>query len=141
MNTDTKQQITDSEEISVKNQAANTVNSVVIVILLSILLSSTISISLSWWLTKEQMPEFIVIDIKKIVDNKKKELIDSYKNDNSPENLAKIDRDLLVFLNNLDHLISSYTSHKKRIILRKEAIIDGQYKDLTEDIEKELKEK
>lgn len=112
--------------------------SIFTVILIAVIASSAISITASWWLLKKNTREIVVADVSKIIENKKKALIDSYKADSSQENMAKIDRDLLVFLNNLDSILTDHSTGNK-IILKKEAIIDGQYEDITEQLESELK--
>lgn len=129
-------------QIQEKSQTISSNNSnslsVLTIIFIAVIISSSISIAVSWWILKKNNQEVFVADITKIVENKKKSLIDSYKADSSQENMAKIDRDLLTFLNNLDSILSEY-SEGNRIIFKREAVIDGKYEDITEQLEEELK--
>lgn len=92
----------------------------------------------AYFILKSKTPKFMTIDVKGIVDQKKYEL--SRRLTEKQEDPAKLEKEFAAFLAKLDSILGVYFSEKNTIYIRKEALIDGAYKDLTEEVKKKLNE-
>ncbi len=75
-------------------------------------------------------------DIKKIADDKKTEIVKKFQQDkDNPNASAMLEKEYADFLKRMDKVLDAYKkADKKALILRKEAVIEGNYTDITEEI-------
>jgi len=92
----------------------------------------------AYFILKSKTPKFMTVDVKGIVDQKKYEL--SRRLTEKQEDPASLEKEFAAFLAKLDSILGAYFSEKNTIYIRKEALIDGAYKDLTEEVKKKLNE-
>ncbi len=92
----------------------------------------------AYFILKSKTPKFMTVDVKGIVDQKKYEL--SRRLTEKQEDPASLEKEFAAFLAKLDSILGVYFSEKNTIYIRKEALIDGAYKDLTEEVKKKLNE-
>ena len=87
------------------------------------------------------MPVILSADIKKITEEKKREIIRRYKDSEDKEQTGmKLEKEYAEFLNALDRSLDNFMKKNKNVlILRKEAVIDGKYKDITDEIKENAK--
>ncbi len=77
-----------------------------------------------------------VADIKKITDEKKGEMVTKLKQGkDNPDAPANLEKEYADYLKRLDAVLDAYKKAGSRaIILRKEAVIEGSYTDITSEI-------
>jgi len=90
-----------------------------------------------WWFTKQSAYEFVAVDLKGIVQEKKQELIERYRKTPTDENVRAIDRELTEFLGRLDQEVSALGSGR-RVVLIRDAVLDGAVADVTESVKKDI---
>jgi len=73
------------------------------------------------------------VDVKAIVAQKKKELLDRYKKIHQEETAAKIEKELGEFLVALDGKLTAYDT-KGSIVILKDAVMGGETVDITKEI-------
>lgn len=90
-----------------------------------------------WWFTKQSAYEFVAVDVKKIVREKKQELIERYRKTPTDENVRAIDRELTEFLGRLDREVGALGSGR-RVVLIRDAVLGGSVADVTESVKKDI---
>jgi len=115
------------------------IRKIFLIILISAVITGIASGYISaYFILKSKTPKFMTVDVKGIVDQKKYEL--SRRLTEKQEDPAKLEKEFAAFLAKLDSILGAYFSEKNTIYIRKEALIDGDYKDLTEEVKKKLNE-
>jgi len=115
------------------------IRKIFLIILISAVITGIASGYISaYFILKSKTPKFMTVDVKGIVDQKKYEL--SRRLTEKQEDPAKLEKEFAAFLAKLDSILGAYFSEKNTIYIRKEALIDGAYKDLTEEVKKKLNE-
>jgi len=95
-----------------------------------------------WYTGKMNTFNILTVDMKGITADKKSELVKKFReNATDPNTASAIETEYADFLAKLDKALDPYLVDKKTVILRKEAIIDGKYKDITEEITAKVKKK
>lgn len=105
------------------------------VILISIICGFTSGMLSAFLYGKFMSPQIVTADVKGIVEAKRLELFKRFQDKEDPD---KLSRDYASFLQRLDSALGSHTRGRKLIIMRREAVIDGEAKDITEDLKKEV---
>ena len=88
-----------------------------------------------WWFSKENTFEALVIDVSKIVNDKKEELVERYRKNPTDETARAIDKELTEFLRRLDYKISDMGGNGRLVILR-EVVLSGETADITEEVKR-----
>lgn len=110
-----------------------------LIVLISAIITGIASGYLSaYFILKSKTPKFMTVDVKGIVDQKRYEL--SKRLMDKQEDAEKLEREFAVFLKRLDNILESYFADKSAIYIRKEALIDGNYRDITEEVKRKLNE-
>ncbi len=112
--------------------------SLIIIAIISGLLAGVAS---GYYTGKKYTQEIVTVDVKKIVEEKRMELIKKFQTEKidkttPDENISIVTKDLqkeyVDFLTKLDLILDAYLKgHKNTLLIRKEAIIDGKYADIT----------
>ena len=121
-----------TDTASTSSQTKISYNSATLVVL-CLLLSILSGAASGWWFSKQNTHEILVVDVKKIVDDKKKELLEQYKKNPTNETAQAIDIELSEFLRRLDYRLSNPDSERELIILR-EVVLSGEAADITEEV-------
>jgi len=77
----------------------------------------------------------MVVDVKGIVEDKKKELIEIYKKNPTDETVKEVDKELAEFLRRLDYKISS-SGDSQRLVMLRDAVLTGETADITDEVRK-----
>ncbi|MEI6154111.1 MAG: TrbI F-type domain-containing protein [Deltaproteobacteria bacterium] len=112
-----------------------------IIIVVSVLSGGAAGMLSGHYLGGRNMPVILSADIKKITDEKKQEIIRKYKDSEDKEqDGVKLEKEYAEFLNALDRSLDNFMKKNKNVlILRREAVIDGKYKDITDEIKENAK--
>lgn len=100
------------------------------VIALCLIVSIAAGIASGWWFSNKNTGVHVV-DVKQILEDKKKEILEKYKQDPTDKNAEKLNNEMAEFLRRLDWQLSNYD---QGILLVKDAVIAGEKKDVTERI-------
>ncbi|MFA5183168.1 MAG: hypothetical protein WC405_17770 [Syntrophales bacterium] len=92
-----------------------------------------------WLFAKANAVDVYVVDVKSIVEGKKKELIENYKKSPTDETIAAADKDLSQFLIHLDQGITRLGSGGKKLVLLKDIHLAGDATDATDALANTLK--
>ncbi|MEI7637607.1 MAG: hypothetical protein WCJ37_09900 [Syntrophus sp. (in: bacteria)] len=93
-----------------------------------------------WWFSRANTFEVYVVDVKKIVGEKKKELIEKYKQNPTDETIATADKDLSAFLGLLDRGITRLGDGDRKLVLLKDIYLAGDATDVTDVLTRKIKE-
>ena len=85
-----------------------------------------------WWFAKANTVDVYVVDVKKIVEAKKKELIENYKKSPTDETIAAADKELSKFLVQLDQGITRLGSGGNKLVLLQDIHLAGDATDATD---------
>jgi hypothetical protein len=112
-----------------------------IMIVVSVLSGAAAGMLSGHYVGGRNMTVILSADIKKITDEKKQEIIRKYKDSEDKEqDGVKLEKEYAEFLNALDRSLDNFMKKNKNVlILRKEAVIDGKYKDITDEIRENAK--
>ena len=89
--------------------------------------------SLSGWLfSKANAVDVYVVDVKSIVDDKRRELVEMYKKNPTDETIAVADKELSEFLIQLEQGITRLGSGTGEIVLLKDVYLAGNAEDATD---------
>lgn len=89
--------------------------------------------SLSGWLfSKANAVDVYVVDVKSIVNDKKRELVEMYKKNPTEETIATADKELSQFLIQLERGITRLGSGQGKIVLLKDVYLAGNAEDATD---------
>ncbi len=112
-----------------------------IIIVVSVLSGSAAGMLSGHYTGGRNMPVIMSADIKKITEEKKQEIIRKYRDSEDKEQAGvKLEKEYTEFLNALDRSLDNFMKKNKNVlILRKEAVIDGKYKDITDEIKENAK--
>ena len=112
-----------------------------IIIVASVLSGAAAGMLSGHYIGGRNMPVILSADIKKITEEKKREIIRRYKDSEDKEQTGmKLEKEYAEFLNALDRSLDNFMKKNKNVlILRKEAVIDGKYKDITDEIKENAK--
>ena len=91
------------------------------------------------WFSRVYSVDVYVVDVKGIVEAKKKELIEKYKKSPTDETIVTADKDLSEFLVLLDKGITDLGKEGNRLILLKDIYLAGDVTDATETLANNLK--
>jgi len=95
-----------------------------------------------WYAGKMNNYTILTVDMKGITAEKKSELVKKFReNATEPNTSSVIEKEYAEFLVKLDTALDPYLADNKTLILRKEAIIDGKYRDITSEISADVKKK
>ncbi|MEI6314036.1 MAG: hypothetical protein WCO89_04135 [Syntrophus sp. (in: bacteria)] len=113
----------------------------IIYLALCLVVSIAAAVASSWWFTKTQTHavDVYVVDVKAIVDAKKKELIENYKKSPTDETIVAADKDLIQFLVKLDQGITRLGNGGNRLVILKDIYLGGDATDATEALANTLK--
>jgi len=107
-----------------------------VIVAIALLSGIIAGVASGYYTGKTYTREIVTIDIKKLAEEKRIELIKRFQTDKPDENTARdLEKEYSDFLKNLDLILDAYLkNHKNTVLLRKEAVIDGQYADITEAV-------
>ena len=107
----------------------------VLITILLIVLSAASGMAGAWYLTRYHGNEcrIYTVDVKAIVAQKKKELLDRYKKIPQEETAAMIEKELGEFLMALDGELTAYDT-KGSVLILKDAVVGGEAVDITKEI-------
>jgi Skp family chaperone for outer membrane proteins len=100
-----------------------------------VLVSILSGIASGWWFARKNTYRVMVIDVKGIVEDKKKELLERYKKNPTDETVKEVDKELAEFLRRLDYKISS-SGDSQRLVMLKDAVLAGETADITDEVKK-----
>ena len=102
---------------------------------LLIVLSITSGMAGAWYFNRYHGNEYRIytVDVKAIVAQKKKELLDRYKKTPQEETAAKVEKELGEFLMALDGKLNAYDT-KRSVVILKDAVMAGEVIDITKGI-------
>ena len=106
-----------------------------LITILLIVLSAASGMAGAWYFTRYHGNEYPVytVDLKAIVAQKKKELLDRYKKIPQEETAAMIEKELGEFLMALDGKLNTYDT-KRSVVILKDAVMAGEVIDITKGI-------
>ena len=112
-----------------------------IIVVVSVLSGAAAGMLSGHYIGGRNMPVILSADIKKITEEKKQEIIRKYRDSEDKEQAGvKLEKEYAEFLNALDRSLDNFMKKNKNVlILRKEAVIDGKYKDITDEIKENAK--
>jgi len=106
------------------------------------LIVSILAGSLSGWLfSKANAVDVYVVDVKSIVDDKRRELVEMYKKNPTNETIAAADKELSDFLIQLERGITRLGSGTGKIVLLKDVYLAGNAEDATDYLRPAKKKK
>jgi membrane protein YqaA with SNARE-associated domain len=108
---------------------------VVPAIIIAVLASACGAFS-GYYFGKANSPTIYAADIKKITDEKKGEMLNKLKQGkDNPDTPATLEKEYEDYLKKLDVVLDAYKKAGTRaVILRREAVIEGAYTDITGEI-------
>jgi hypothetical protein len=92
-----------------------------------------------WWFAKASTIDVYVVDVKKIVEAKKKELVENYKKNPTDETIAAADKELSTFLIQLDLGLNRLGSGGNKLVLLHDIYLSGNATDATDALADSLK--
>lgn len=92
-----------------------------------------------WAFARSNSLDVYVVDVKSIVEEKKRALVEGYKKTPTDETIAAADKDLGEFLVLLDKGITRMGASGGRIVLLKDAYLSGEASDMTETLSNQIK--
>lgn len=106
-----------------------------LIMILLIVLSIASGLAGAWYFNRYHGNEYRIytVDVKAIVAQKKKELLDRYKKIPQEETAAGIEKELGEFLKALDGKLTAYDT-KGSILILKDAVVAGEAIDITKEI-------
>ena len=119
------------------------------IIVIAIISGMLAGVASGYYTGKKYAQEIVTVDIKKIAEEKRMELIKRFKSERiSTEKTSErtdenevlqmtknLEKEYADFLTKLDLILDAYLKgHKNTLLVRKEAIIDGKYTDITEAV-------
>ncbi len=109
------------------------------VTMLIIILSLASGFAGAWYFTRYHGGEYRIytVDLKAIIAQKKKNLLDRYKRNPKEETSLAIEKELSEFLKSLDGKITSYDTKGSVLIIR-DAVVAGEVVDITKEVGKEV---
>ncbi len=107
--------------------------------MLIVLLSFASGLAGAWYFTRYHGSEFRIytVDLKAIIAQKKKGLLDRYKKTPKEETSLAIEKELSEFLRTLDGKITSYDT-KGSVLIIKDAVVAGEVTDITKEVGKDV---
>ena len=107
----------------------------VLITILLIVLSAASGLAGAWYFNRYHGNEHRVytVDLKAVVAQKKKELLDRYRKIPQEETAAGIEKELGEFLMTLDGKLTAYDT-KGSIVILKDAVVAGEAVDITKEI-------
>ena len=106
-----------------------------LITILWIVLSIASGMAGAWYFNRYHGNEYRVYtaDVKAIIAQKKKELLDQYKKIPQEETAAMIEKELGEFLMALDGKLNTYDT-KRSVVILKDAVVAGEAVDITKEI-------
>ena len=103
--------------------------------ILLVILSAASGIAGGWFFTRYRGNEYRIytVDLKAIIAQKKKNLLDRYKKIPREETAVAIEKELGEFLKSLDGKLTSYDT-KGSVLIIKDAVVAGEVIDITKEI-------
>jgi len=94
-----------------------------------------------WLFSKANAVDVYVVDVKSIVDDKRRELVEMYKKNPTNETIAAADKELSDFLIQLERGITRLGSGTGKIVLLKDVYLAGNAEDATDYLRPAKKKK
>jgi len=108
------------------------------VLFFSVLLSVVSGMASGWYFSGKNETEIVVLDVAKIVDGKKKEFIEKYRDRGiDPGAKDEMGREISMFTDRLNRIIKEEES-RGRIILVRDSVI-SEIRDITNEVEDKIK--
>ena len=110
-----------------------------LIVILLVLLSIPSGVAGAWYFNRYHGNEcrIYTVDLKAIVAQKKKELLDRYKKTPREETAAGIEKELGEFLKVLDGKLTAYDV-KGSVLIVKDAVVAGEAIDITKEVGKDV---
>jgi len=90
----------------------------------------------AYFIIKSKALKVYTVDVREIVELKKAELAKRWVD--KKEEPEQLEKEFASFLTRLDSILNTYFADKSILYIRKEAIIDGNYKDITEEVKNKV---
>lgn len=101
----------------------------------TVLALSIVSGALSgWWFSSHYSYRICTIDLKKVIDDKKKLLLEDYKKNPTEATAKNINGELADFIKKLDTKLGDMGDFHTLVIV-KDAVLSGETIDVTDDVE------
>lgn len=112
-----------------------------IVIVLSMLFGAASGLLSVYYANAGRSPTIVSADIRLLAENKKQEIVKKYQSSESKESSsAELEREYREFVTRLDKALDDFLEQNSNVlILRREAVIDGKHRDITEEIRNAVK--
>lgn len=81
----------------------------------------------------------LTVNVRHLAEEKKQEIIQEFEKSGG-SNTSTLEEEYKQFLLSLDALLDDYTEGKNVILLRREAVVAGNYVDITDELRKKLAE-
>jgi hypothetical protein len=90
-----------------------------------------------WYFSRSDNKEIVVLDVLKIIEAKKKEFIEKYRErEANPQMKEEMERELSFFIDRLNRIVEEES--RGRIVLVRDSVI-SEAKDITNDVEGKIK--
>ena len=107
--------------------------------ILLVILSIASGITSAWYFIRYRGNEYRIytVDLKAIIAQKKKNLLDRHKKIPQEETAAAIEKELGEFLKTLDAKLTAYDT-KGSVLIVKDAVVVGEVIDITKDVGRDV---
>lgn len=106
-------------------------------LILTIVISSISGAISGWYFSRPVDKEIVVLDVGKIIESKRVEFIEKYKDRNiTPQIRQEMEREISVFIDRLNHIVEEES--KGRIVLTKDSVV-SEMKDITDEVSHKIK--
>jgi hypothetical protein len=113
-------------------------NHIYIVVLTAVVFGTASGFFSGLYTVKNACCSIVTADVKRLVEDKRQDLVMKFQ-DTKGENAPELEREYALFLSKLDSILDSYLEKEKNVlILRKEAVIDGNYRDITPEVKRAI---
>jgi hypothetical protein len=111
--------------------------SILYILVLSLTVSIISGMASGWYFSKFDNKEIVVLDVLKIIEAKKKEFIEKYRErEANPQMKEEMERELSFFIDRLNRIVEEES--RGRIVLVRDSVI-SEAKDITNDVEGKIK--
>lgn len=111
--------------------------SILYILVLSLTVSIISGMASGWYFSRSDNKEIVVLDVLKIIEAKKKEFIEKYRErEANPQMKEEMERELSFFIDRLNRIVEEES--RGRIVLVRDSVI-SEAKDITNDVEGKIK--
>ena len=103
------------------------------ILVLSLAVSTISGMASGWYFSRSNNREIVVLDVVKIIEAKKKEFVEKYRErEANPQMKENMEREISFFIDRLNRIVEEES--RGRIVLVRDSVI-SEAKDITNDVE------